>query len=139
MGAGFYFNMETRQAKTRSQMVNFVEAGQAIQWGHFDEGGNFVFDGLAEVPDASDGEWHLLRLDVRPAGATVTLDGQIVASDIPLSYTGGFVGLMVNTSHIAFDDVRIEPLSPTSVTSPITNTAILTEENVISSTAIITD
>lgn len=107
MGAGLYFNMGQRDSKNRSQMINYTQAGKAIQWGHFDEGGNFVFEGSAPVPDGGDDGWHTLGVDVQDGKATFIVDGQQVAADVALTYTKGYVGLLTSASKVAFDDVQI--------------------------------
>ena len=106
MGAGLYFDMAQRDKKSNSQMINYTQGGKAIQWGHFDEGGNFAFEGSAPVPDGSDGEWHVLQLRVNAGKATITLDGKQIAKDVLLTYTSGYAGLLASNSKVAFDDVQ---------------------------------
>ncbi|MFN8495813.1 MAG: hypothetical protein U0350_49935 [Caldilineaceae bacterium] len=107
MGAGLYFNMGQRDAKMHSQMINYTQGGKAVQWGHFDEGGNFVFEGIAAVPDGNDGQWHVLTASSVGGKATFTLDGKRIATNVPLTYPNGYVGLLVSTSKVAFDDIKI--------------------------------
>ncbi|NCC34814.1 MAG: DUF1080 domain-containing protein, partial [Chloroflexia bacterium] len=105
MGGGLLFNMARRDSKSRSQIVNYTQDGKVLQWGHFDEGGNFVFEGSAEVPDGSDDAWHTLSLSVDDGKVTIILDEEIVATDVELTYTSGYVGLLASNSSVAFDDV----------------------------------
>ncbi|CAN5532631.1 hypothetical protein BH10CHL1_BH10CHL1_40030 [soil metagenome] len=107
MGGGLYFNMAQRDAKMDSQMINYTRNGKAIQWGHFDEGGNFVFEGSAPVADGGDGKWHTLTAVVQTGKVAFTLDDQLIAKDIALTYSSGYVGLLTSTSKVAFDDVKI--------------------------------
>lgn len=107
MGGGLYFNMAQRDDKMRSQMINYTRGGNAIQWGHFDEGGNFVFEDLAQVPNGADGEWHTLQVAVAQGKATFRLDGTTLATAAPLPFTSGYVGLLVSNSKVAFDDFTI--------------------------------
>lgn len=106
MGGGMYFNMAQPDKKSRSQMINYTQNGQAIQWGHFDEGGNFVFEGSANVPNGGDGQWHVLNVRVQDGSATFTLDGKELAKDVKLVYASGYAGLMTSNSKVAFDDVK---------------------------------
>ena len=106
MGAGLYFNMAQPDKKSRSQMINYTQSGKVLQWGHFDEGGNFVFEGSAPAPDGGDGKWHVLQVQVSAGKATFWLDGQQIARDVSLTYTSGYVGLLASNSKVAFDDVR---------------------------------
>jgi len=107
MGAGLYYNMQQRDAKMHSQMINYTQGGKAIQWGHFDEGGNFVFEGIAAVPDGNDGQWHVLTAGIAGGKATFILDGKRIATNVTLTYPNGYVGLLVSTSKVAFDDIKI--------------------------------
>ena len=108
MGGGLYFNMAQRDKKSVSQMINYTEGGKAIQWGHFDDGGNFVFEGRASVPDGNDGEWHTLGVAVKEGKATFTLDGEVIKKDAALAYNSGYVGLLVSNSKVAFDDISFQ-------------------------------
>ena len=109
IGAGLYFNMAQRDSKSRSQMINYTQGGKALQWGHFDDGGNFVFEGNAPVPDGNDGAWHTFGISVADGKATFSLDGNEVAKDVTLTYVSGYVGLLASHSKVAFDDVQIMP------------------------------
>lgn len=105
MGGGLYFNMAQPDKKSRSQMINYTQGGKAIQWGHFDEGGNFVFEGSAPVPDGNDGKWHTLSLRMTGGKASFMLDGKELAKDVKMTYTSGYIGLLVSNSKVAFDDI----------------------------------
>ncbi len=107
IGAGLYFNMDKRDSKARSQMINYTQVGKAIQWGHFDDGGNFVFEGSAPVPDGNDGAWHTIGVRVKAGAAAFSLDGKEIATAVKLAYAGGYVGLLSSHSRVAFDDVTI--------------------------------
>ena len=107
MGGGLYFNMAQRDAKMRSQMINYTRGGEAIQWGHFDEGGNFVFEDSAPVATGSDGKWHTLSVAVQSGKADFTLDGVPIAQAVPLTFPSGYVGLLVSASKVAFDDFTV--------------------------------
>lgn len=107
MGAGFYYNMMYPDSKAASQMFNFTQGGTAIQWGHFNEAGEFVFEDATPVPSVADGEWHTLQLNVQNGQSTIVLDGEIVAENLALTYDYGYVGLLASQSHVAFDDVLI--------------------------------
>lgn len=107
MGGGLYFNMAQRDNKMRSQVINYTNDGKALQWGYFDEGGNFVLEQRVDVPNGGDGAWHKLGVAVRQGQATFTLDDQVIAQAVPLTYRSGYVGLFVSNSQIAFDDFMI--------------------------------
>ncbi|KAB8143772.1 DUF1080 domain-containing protein [Chloroflexia bacterium SDU3-3] len=109
MSGGLYFGMAQRDTRSQSQVVRYAQGSQALQWGHFDEGGSFVQDGSAPLAASSgggDGTWHTLGVRVKGGLATFTLDGEQVASDVKLTYASGYVGLYAN-GKVAFDDVQI--------------------------------
>ncbi len=119
MGAGLYFNMAKREANMGSQIVSYTADGNQIQWGSFDEGGNFVLQGLADVPNGGDGAWHTLSLQVESSRAAIAVDDVPVAEAISLTYASGYVGLFANHSKVAFDDFEIVPLEkPQPVEKP---------------------
>ena len=110
MGGGLYFNMAQRDDQKRSQMISYTRDGKAIQWGSFDEGGNYVLEQVVDVPtgsDGGDGAWHTITVAVQQGKATFRLDGTILAQAVPLTYTSGYVGLFVSNSQVAFDDFMI--------------------------------
>ena len=107
MGAGFYYNMTNRDSKVGSQMFNFTQQGAAIQWGHFNGNGEFVFEGVANTKDVSDGEWHTLKLTVDNGRSSIILDDEIIVQDIALTYSSGYAGLLVSQSRVAFDDIEL--------------------------------
>jgi hypothetical protein len=107
MGGGLYFNMAQRDDKMRSQVINYTGDGKALQWGYFDEGGNFVLEKRVDVPDGGDGEWHTLRVAVHQGKATFILDDNVIAEGVTLTYRSGYVGLFVSNSQVAFDDFTI--------------------------------
>lgn len=107
MEAGFYYNMAQPDTLAQSQSVGYTAQGEALQWGHFDEAGNFVPEGQADIPPSADGEWHTLQIAVAEGQVTITLDGQPVAENLPLTYSSGYVGLYANNGHAAFDDIRM--------------------------------
>jgi len=107
MGGGLYFNMAQRDNKMRSHVINYTSEGKALQWGYFDEGGNFVLVQAVDVPDGGDGAWHKLSVAVQQGQATFTLDDEVIAQAVPLTYRSGYVGLFVSNSQVAFDDFTI--------------------------------
>lgn len=115
MGAGFFFNATNRDNKLGSQMVNFTQQGNALQWGHFGENGDFVFEGITNVQNVADGNWHTLHLTVANGRASIILDEELLVQDIELTYTSGYVGLMVSQSHVLFDDVQMIPNTESSL------------------------
>ncbi|MEM7330700.1 MAG: hypothetical protein AAF490_01320 [Chloroflexota bacterium] len=117
MGAGYIFNMTHRNKKAGSQMLNFIEQGNAVQWGSFNESGDFVFGGTADTKNVADGEWHTLELTVANGLADLLIDSEIVFQGIELAFVSGYAGLLVSNSTVEFDNVAFtQNERPTSVT-----------------------
>lgn len=113
MGAGLIFNAPTAGSKNNAQMVSYAGKGSYFQWGHFDEGGVFQFQGGGSVANGADGAWHTLAIRVTGQTYNVSLDGTALAQNAALSSTGGgYVGVFANTSHVLFDDFKISQTQP---------------------------
>ncbi len=117
MGAGIVFNMTDRTSKSSSQVLSFTNSGQALQWGHYDDAGEFIFEGIATVPDAGDGGWQAIDLIVQNGEARVALNGEVIVPKFNLLYDEGYIGLVANTSHVAFDDFKVRPIDEGSLAS----------------------
>jgi hypothetical protein len=90
-------------------MVSYTAKGSYLQWGSFDKDGNFQFKGGSNVPNGGDGKWHTLAVRVTGKTYSVSVDGTILASDLPFDRpAGGFVGLTASTSRVIYDNVKIE-------------------------------
>ncbi|MGI9254004.1 MAG: hypothetical protein ACR2J8_09670, partial [Thermomicrobiales bacterium] len=111
MGGGLVFLAPTRERKAGAQMISFTADGSYLQWGWFDANGDFQFTGgVAVSPAVNDGLTHRLAVTISGDRYFVRLDGETVGSDIPLESPDqeGYVGLFVNTSSVAFDNVTVE-------------------------------
>ena len=111
MGGGLMFNMQQRDDKALSHMISFTGRGTFLQWGSFDASGVFVYQAGANIPNVSDGNWHELAVEVYETTYNILLDGVLVATDIPLVYNDGFVGLFDGQSWVAYDNVRLSGLA----------------------------
>lgn len=111
MGAGLIFNMAQRNTKNQSQLIRFSNGGRDLQWGAFDEGGNFVLQGSTMIPNSGDGAWHTLTVDVAAGRATFTIDNVTVAKNIALTYATGYLGFFTSNGQVAFDDLLVTPLA----------------------------
>jgi hypothetical protein len=104
MGGGLVFNASSAEGKAGAQMISYSEHGTYVQWGYFDHDAIFRYQGGASVPSGADGRWH--TIDVQLAGDTysVSLDGTLLESGIPLVERGpGYVGLLASRPHVLFD------------------------------------
>ncbi|MDP9317095.1 MAG: hypothetical protein M3R24_40620 [Chloroflexota bacterium] len=109
MGGGVIFNAPTNNSKVGAHMVSYTAGGTYVQWGYFDDAGVFQAQGGATVSTGADGQPHALAVGVVGNTYNVTLDGTLVGENIPLAAPAqGYVGLLASTSHVIFDNVRIE-------------------------------
>lgn len=112
MGAGLIFNGLDLRTKKGAQMVSFAGNGSFLQWGYFDLDGIFQYQGgIPIAKPTSDGAWHTLTVDVVGQTYQVSLDGVVLGSNLTAQRAaGGFAGLLASTSHVEFDNVRIESI-----------------------------
>jgi polysaccharide pyruvyl transferase CsaB len=109
MGAGLIFNVPAGSVKSGGQMISYTGQGSYLQWGSFNDAGEFKFQGGSNVPSGADGKWHTLAVRVNGKTYSASLDGQPLGQDIPLVQpAGGRFGLFVSTSHVRFDNLKIE-------------------------------
>ena len=112
MAGGIVFNAPDPQFRASAHMASFTNDGSFFQWGFFAEDSNFVFQGGIPVPDASlgdDGQWHELQVVVTDTTYSLYLDGEVMATDVQLEQLdGGYFGLFVSTSQVAFRAVQLE-------------------------------
>jgi hypothetical protein len=101
------FNLERPFSFVNGQLVRFAGPG-GLLWGYYDEKVGFHTMGGSALPNgasAADGDWHTLRLSVRPETFDIAVDGAEIARDQPLRFTAGYFGLHTSESAVAFDDV----------------------------------
>jgi hypothetical protein len=127
VGAGVLFNMTHPDSKLGAHLARFTDDGSGIFWGYFDEQGNFNGQGFG--PSASsDTNSHTLEVVSGPTSYDVLLDGIMLAKNIPLTSTQGYVGLTSSNSVAAFDSVEILPLGDEGLPAKAPTTNDLLEE-----------
>ncbi len=114
MGAGIVFNGLDVSTKKGAQMVSFAGNGTFLQWGYFDADGIFQYEGGVPIKTTTaDGEWHVLSVEVTGSTYLVSLDTVVLGEGLlSQQVSGGYAGLLVSTSRIQFDDLRIESVQP---------------------------
>lgn len=114
MGAGLVFNAPESGTKKGAHMISFAGNGTYVQWGFFDGEGVFQYQGGTPIPaTVADGAWHTLAVNVIGSTYSVSLDGVELGTNVPANGSaGGYAGLLVSTSDVRFDNVRIEPVTP---------------------------
>jgi hypothetical protein len=106
VGGGILFNMPQADSKNGAYMVRYVD-DTTLTWGYFDSTGVFVGQGGVGV-DAPGTSAHTLQITTRAGSYAITLDGRVVAQDIPVSSSGGHIGLTASQSAVAFTSVVVE-------------------------------
>lgn len=131
LGGGIMFNTQNDQTRQQSHMIRFNADGQDLYaiFGYFSDDSDFQGQGSAKVSfSPQDNQVHRLGVQVLADTYAVLVDGQTVATDLPLIYQGGSVGLISSSSQVAFDNVVVESLAseqviesaPTPSTTPET-------------------
>jgi hypothetical protein len=108
--AGVVVNQPTKGKRNSATMVDFADAGTYLRWGHFDNGGAYVFDGGAKLNPAPDGtKGVLLHVEVRAGKGSVSVDGTRLGTFTAASDTGT-VGLVTSQAKVEFDDMTVVAL-----------------------------
>lgn len=110
---GLMFNLQQPNSRQQSQLVRFG-SGQGLNYliyGYFDEQGSFVTQGTTtpfELIQPVSG----VDLGVKVGTDTydVYLNNNLVASGVPLIYSGGQLALTTWFSQVAFDNISIDLL-----------------------------
>jgi hypothetical protein len=109
MGGGLVFNAPKVDTKNGAYMVSYTGKGTYLQWGYYDNAGLFQYQGGASVQNSQDGKAHTLAIKTTGNLYEVSLNGVVLGSKIPINGTlGGYAGLLVSTSQINFDNVKVE-------------------------------
>ena len=109
MGGGIVFNAPNGDTKNGAQMISYTGKGGYLQWGVFDAAGVFQFKGGANVASGADGKWHTLAVQTAGTSYRISLDGVVIAPAVPLDHApGGHIGLLASTSHVLFDNLKLE-------------------------------
>ena len=105
MGGGLIFAMQSPGELAGAQMVRFHKGGQELLWGHFGDGGAFQGEGGIGLSLAA-GEPHTLAVTIKEGVFDVTVDGETVATQLPLGRQSGGLGLIAYGGPITFTDLR---------------------------------
>jgi hypothetical protein len=111
MGGGLVFNAPGNNTKKGAQMVSFTGKGSYLQWGYYDSGGIFQYQGGTPVTNMADGQNHTLEVKLTGNAYDVSLDGKTLGQKIPVQGTaGGYVGLLASTSRVLFSNITLESI-----------------------------
>lgn len=108
-GGGVLFNMPTPNQRNGAHMARYFEDGSVLAWGYYDDTGAFNGQGSALVPAAGDTP-HTLEIISKTETFDIVLDGDTIATDIPLVSTAGHIGLTASESIVVFDSIALTSL-----------------------------
>lgn len=108
VGGGVLFNMPQSDSQRGAHMVRYFPDNSLV-WGYFDA--NTIFQGQGDrLVDPPGNGSHQLQITVGAASYDIRLDGQSIASDIPLISPQGYIGLTASQSVVAFEQVTVQAL-----------------------------
>lgn len=113
MGGGILFNNQNGTTRQQSHVVRYkvIDGRLWIVYGYFGDDSDFVPQGSVALDIApEDSTSRRLAVQVSGERYRVLLDGEPIASGMPLMYRGGAVGLITSDSQVAFDDLRVDVL-----------------------------
>ena len=106
IGGGLLVGSQSPDSQAQSALVRFESDGSAIYWGNYDANGVFEGRGYADI---SIDPMAPQRLAIRNLGTSfdLLLNGQVIATEIPLDIGSGYVGIAAPDTEAAFYDLRI--------------------------------
>ena len=112
IGGGLLFNIPDPASKNGAHLVRYMD-DKTLVWGYFDATGAYQNQGSAAVPAPGDAV-HTLAVNVGPETYAITLDGTLLAQDVPLVSKAGHIGLTNAQSVVQFEAVDLagQPEAP---------------------------
>ena len=124
LGGGFLLNMQEAGRRQQSIMTRFnVDAGVVyLIFGYYDATSGFVGQGSTKLDIPVDyTDWVKLTAQVGTDTYQLLVNDKVAASNIPLQFKGGGVGLVTSISSVAFDNYKLEAWSPVAANAQPTN------------------
>jgi hypothetical protein len=120
--AGLLFNLPDASKLAGGHMVRYSERRPGgIFWGYYDATGKFVGQGYANVAPPGDAS-HTLQVISGATTYSVYLDDFLLASDVPLESTRGYVGLVTVQTSADFESAAVGAPSPTGAAAAAAET-----------------
>ncbi|NJL92474.1 MAG: hypothetical protein HC915_01510 [Anaerolineae bacterium] len=104
VGAGLVFHMQGRSDPLNGAMVRFDNGGQEVFWGVYSATGTFQGVGSAALPYGP-GQVLTLGVQVGQDRYAITVNDVLIAEDIPLETTRGWLGLVSFRGPTRFSNV----------------------------------
>lgn len=105
-GAGIVFHMSGRDNPAGGEMLRFGSGGTEIFWGSYDETRAFQGQGGTGV-QITPGQPHALTVVVHAGLFDIAVDGQTVATAVPLTSQSGWIGLVSFRGPVVFSNVSL--------------------------------
>ncbi|MCB0168969.1 MAG: hypothetical protein KDJ97_00330 [Anaerolineae bacterium] len=105
-GGGVIFNMPSREDNRLATMVRLADGGKAVFWGQYDNAGQFSGLGDASL-DLPAGQPATLKLTVRRDSFDVQVNGETIATNVPLLGNGGSIGLLSYRGPVTFSNFNL--------------------------------
>lgn len=116
-GGGVLFNMAGANVLEGAHMVRYSDTADGVFWGYYDETGKFIGQGYARVAPAGT-DAHTITVRSSGPSYDLTLDGQLLARNVPLNRDSGHIGLITSQSSVAYYDIDISDAASAVTTAP---------------------
>jgi hypothetical protein len=103
-GGGLLFHMANRDLLVDAQMVRLADGGKTIMWGYYDSSGAFIGEGgtTINLPAPYD-----LSIVVQPASYAIFVNGTLLAENLPLTFSGGYLAYLSFSGPTSFSDFNL--------------------------------
>lgn len=112
-GGGVLINMPDVTRIKGAHLIRFLNDGQGLFWGYFDDNSTFVGQGAVEVVMKST-TVKTLEVHSTTNAYSIWLDGELMAKDVPLRSRNGYVAVINSVSVARFSNVEITSLENTA-------------------------
>ncbi|MEM7288413.1 MAG: hypothetical protein AAF480_18875 [Actinomycetota bacterium] len=106
---GLLFNQSSGSTRSGASIVEIVDQGSFLRWGHYDVQGYYTYQGGLAIPTVSVGQSVSLRVQVHEDKALVFMNG-VQMGLMDTFNPRGYVGLVASHSGVDFDSVTLVKL-----------------------------
>jgi len=107
-GAGVIFNLPQSGLKNGGHMVRYIDTGDVIAWGYFDENG--VFNGQGDIQVEQPAQLtHTLAITADGQTYDIYLDDTLLSGNVPIvnPVSPSFIGLTASQSIVSFEKIEV--------------------------------
>jgi hypothetical protein len=107
LNAGFVIFQPKKGRRNGATLIDLTDKGGYVRWGHYDNGGVYVFEGGNRLTAPVNGVSGVtLKVMVKDAIVRIYLDDKQVG-EFATTKSGGTVGIVTSVAKVAFDDVAL--------------------------------